>query len=147
MVELVRRQQYLKNEDDKVNVLHNKQDKDLSNVNCEQLNREEKESVDQDLNQTLCNYKLEEIQLPKDNIDLTNHNININTKSEDNSTKNKTKNKSSNKNNTTATSTAIGIVSQNQSQKNKNVKLKNKTTNNIQTNKDEKNSKTVIVKS
>jgi len=147
MVELVRRQQYLKNEDDKVNVLHNKQDKDLSNVNCEQLNREEKESVDQDLNQTLCNYKLEEIQLPKDNIDLTNHNININTKSEDNSTKNKTKNKSSNKNNTTATSTAIGIVSQNQSQKNKNVKLKNKTTNIIQTNKDEKNSKTVIVKS
>lgn len=147
MVELVRRQQYLKNEDDKVNVLHNKQDKDLSNVNCEQLNREEKESVDQDLNHTLCNYKLEEIQLPKDNIDLTNHNININTKSEDNSTKNKTKNKSSNKNNTTATSTAIGIVSQNQSQKNKNVKLKNKTTNIIQTNKDEKNSKTVIVKS
>lgn len=147
MVELVRRQQYLKNEDDKVNVLHNKQDKDLSNVNCEQLNREEKESVDQDLNQTLCNYKLEEIQLPKDNIDLTNHNININTKSEDNSTKNKTKNKSSNKNNTTATSTAIGIVSQNQSQKNKNVKLKNKTTNIIQTNKDEKNSKTVIDKS
>jgi len=143
MVELVRRQQYLKNEDDKVNVLHNKQDKDLSNVNCEQLNREEKESVDQDLNQTLCNYKLEEIQLPKDNIDLTNHNININTKSEDNSTKNKTKNKSSNKNNITA----ISIVSQNQSQKNKNVKLKNKTTNIIQTNKDEKNSKTVIVKS
>jgi hypothetical protein len=119
MVELVRRQQYLKNEDDKVNVLHNKQDKDLSNVNCEQLNREEKESVDQDLNQTLCNYKLEEIQLPKDNIDLTNHNININinNKSEDNSTKNKTKNKSSNKNNLTATSTAISIVSQNQSQK------------------------------
>jgi hypothetical protein len=146
MVELVRRQQYLKNEDDKVNALHNKQEKDLGNVNCEQL-FQEKESVDQDLNHTLCNYKLEEIQLPKDNIDLTNHNLNINTKSEDNSTKNKTKNKSSLKNNSTATSTAISIVSQNQSQKNKNVKLKNKTNNNIQTNKDEKNSKTVIDKS
>jgi hypothetical protein len=36
MVELVRRQQYLKNEDDKANALDNKQEKDTDNVNCEQ---------------------------------------------------------------------------------------------------------------
>jgi len=39
MVELVRRKQYLKNEDDKVNVSH-KQEMDLDNVNCEQFIQE-----------------------------------------------------------------------------------------------------------